>query len=307
MDLSTHDLAALHFAIRDASANSGAWPRVVEAIAGLRPGSRCKILGEAHEGASASRSMRIGRTGFRIVEGGTFWSEDCNPLGSAGRRSGEIFPLFGAEGCRHGHGAALVLHRCPSRDWLVVLGAGQGAPGEWATECLDWLAPTLIPAFRISLALAAGMVPSVQDCGVVWDRLDRGVVVLSRELKLLRANVAAEELLSIRGAFRPLGRGGGLRLHCREADERLERAVACALADRTGSYSFCIECAAGLPAMEIVAQAARRLPLSDLVRRAGAGANDLLVLSLTLGEGRPFAAGWLAKPARAGQEPARPG
>lgn len=131
------------------------------------------------------------------------------------------------DGIAHG-GAGIVLHRRDSRLWVlsvqVPLSLGDRYDAAIAT-LLRRLAPDLRRSFLISYGLGTSEQPDRATIESSWDELSVGVVLLSAGLRPLVVNTAAEEIVTTRRFFAPLGCRGSLRAAVNNDNERLRLAA----------------------------------------------------------------------------------
>ncbi|KKN79471.1 hypothetical protein LCGC14_0339300 [marine sediment metagenome] len=131
------------------------------------------------------------------------------------------------DGIAHG-GAGIVLHRRASRLWVlsvqVPLPLGDRYDAAIAT-LLRRLAPDLRRSFLISYGLGTTEQPDRATIESIWDELSVGVVLLSAGLRPLAVNTAAEEIVTTRRFFAPLGCRGSLRAAVNNDNDRLRLAA----------------------------------------------------------------------------------
>ncbi|WP_206453668.1 hypothetical protein [Aurantimonas marina] len=210
------------------------WAAVLTSLERLFPGAsavlECVGLGAAESGIFSSAGNRSLR---RII--GARWDAqglDYLSVGTTFRMSELPETSLPSsrqrdDGIAHG-GAGIVLHRRDSRLWVlsvqVPLSLGDRYDAAIAT-LLRRLAPDLRRSFLISYGLGTTEQPDRATIESSWDELSVGVVWLSAGLRPLAANIAAEEIVTTRRFFAPLGCRGSLRAAVNNDNERLRLAA----------------------------------------------------------------------------------
>ncbi|MFD2238721.1 hypothetical protein [Aureimonas populi] len=211
---------------RRASLAPALWSGVIEAIARHFPGSRCELTSEPSEmternGFGRLHLTRRGMRPFGLREGlsadGSMAGMEPGKVVLAHRPGAQAMPT----------GVRLVLHRGAGRLWSIVVRPPAGARGSLPSIAgmLTRLGPVLAGAFRTRHHIGTGAVPAREDIDIAWDALRHGTALLSRERRILAANVAAEDVLSSRAVFMPVGHHGRFRLRSASADDAFEKAM----------------------------------------------------------------------------------
>ncbi len=210
------------------------WAAVLTSLERLFPGASAVL---ERVGAAAAESGHLSAAGNptsrRVV--GARWDAQGLDFLSVGTifRMSEL-PETGLpsstrrdDGCAHG-GAGIVLDRRASRLWVlsvhVPLPLGDRYDAAIAT-LLRRLAPDLRRSFLISYGLGTTAQPDRATIESSWDELSVGVVLLSAGLRPLAANTVAEEIVTTRRFFAPLGCRGSLRAAVNNDNDRLRLAA----------------------------------------------------------------------------------
>ena len=162
----------------------------------------------ARRGVMARRARSVAnRTRLRYSDGG--WQDDCHPRLEAGTvfRLDELDRLARPDLAADGEttGAGLVLHDCAQQSWLLTVVAPPQRRDEFlppVLTLLNRLADDIVPAFLVSHASGSPDQPSRPTIENVWDRVPSPVMLLTRDMTIEAANVAAEDLLHEARYFR---------------------------------------------------------------------------------------------------------
>lgn len=190
-------------AVGQASFDSRAWRDLVQTLADeLAPGG-CEIAFHPRHG----RQPAIRLNALRGL--------------SAPGRDGEAEPSERAEP------ASLTLGTETNGAWRITVWSRArpaAAANNRAQALLDCLGPFLVAAFQTSFALRAGLIPDKSVLRDLWDPLRFGVLLVEPTLRLVFANMAAEDLLHTAALFRPFGGEGAVRPARRENFAALSQA-----------------------------------------------------------------------------------
>lgn len=210
------------------------WTAVLSSLERLFPGASAVLerigTGSAYSGQFSSTGdltlrrivgARWDAQGLDYLSIGTVFRMSELPessLPSSRRRDGSA---------AHG-GAGVVLHRRDSSLWAlsvqVPLPLGDRYDPAIAT-LLRRLAPDLRRSFLISHGLGTCEQPDRATIESTWDQLSVGVALLSADLRPLVVNMAAEEIVTTRRFFAPLGDHGALRAAAKNDNDRLRLAA----------------------------------------------------------------------------------
>ncbi|NDW06277.1 hypothetical protein [Jiella pacifica] len=217
----------------------------------------------ARRGLVARRVLSAAnRTRLRYSDGS--WQDDFHPRLEAGTvfRLDELDRLARpdlAVDCEPA-GAGLVLHDCVQQSWLLTVSAPPQRRDEFlppVLTLLNRLADDLVPAFMVSHATGSPDQPSRPTIESVWDRVSSPVVLLTRDMTIEAANVAAEDLLHEARYFRRGLLNERLTLADRDDEVEIEAAMGRLLGHRRDAARVTLR---GLR---------RARPLGLTLRRAG--------------------------------------
>ncbi|MCE7029017.1 hypothetical protein [Jiella avicenniae] len=217
----------------------------------------------ARRGLMVRRALSVAnRTRLRYSEGG--WQDDCHQRLEAGTvfRFDELDRLARPDLAVDGEptGAGLILHDCAQQSWFLTVCAPPQRSDEFlppVLTLLNRLAGDLVPAFLVSHATGSPDQPSRPTIECVWDRIASPVLLLSRDMTIEAANVAAEELLHEARYFRRGLPNDRLALADRGDEMEIEAAMGRLLAHRRDTARVTLR---GLR---------RARPLGLTLRRAG--------------------------------------
>lgn len=210
------------------------WAAVLTSLERLFPGASAVLERVGSGAADSGQFTAAGNPTLRRIVGARWDAQGLDYL-SVGTifRMSEL-PETGLptsrrqdDGIAHG-GAGIVLHRRASRLWVlsvqVPLPLGDRYDAAIAT-LLRRLAPDLRRSFLISYGIGTTEQPDRATIESSWDELSVGVVLLSAGLRPLAVNTAAEELVTTRRFFAPLGCRGSLRAAVNNDNDRLRLAA----------------------------------------------------------------------------------
>lgn len=126
-------------------------------------------------------------------------------------------------------GAGLILHDCAQQSWLLTIVAPARRGDEFIPSVLtllNRLVDDLVPAFLVSHATGSPDQPSRDAIENVWDRVSAPVMLLTPDMMIDAANVAAEELLHEARYFRRISPNERLMLADRDDGLAIEAAMA---------------------------------------------------------------------------------
>ncbi|HEY9058416.1 MAG TPA: hypothetical protein VIN77_14795 [Aurantimonas sp.] len=214
------------------------WAAVLTSLERLFPGASAVLERVGTGAADSGQLTAAGNSGLRRIIGARWDAQGLDFLSVGTIFRMRELPEAGLPSSRRreaesaddgaGGGAGIVLDRRDSRLWVlsvqVPLPLGERYDAAIAT-LLRRLAPDLRRSFLVSHRLGTTEQPDRATIESSWDELSVGVVLLSAGLRPLAVNMAAEEIVTTRRFFAPLGCRGSLRAAVNNDNERLRLAA----------------------------------------------------------------------------------